>query len=125
MPSDRDGNSESAIRKKVDESWKDTVAKEKTGPGQGSPDREKKADGRFPFLVSSLAMQALMALGLAADPSGYAQEPDPAQARPIIDTLLLLQEKTKGNLTEQEETLLRNTLYELQTAFVQVNEKNK
>jgi hypothetical protein len=64
-------------------------------------------------------MTALMQLGLAA-PQGAKSEVDLMGARQTIDTLSLLQEKTKGNLTPVEENMLQNVLYELRMAYLEV-----
>ena len=64
-------------------------------------------------------MTALMQLGLAA-PQGAKPEVDLMGARQTVDTLALLQEKTKGNLTPVEENMLQNVLYELRMAYLEV-----
>jgi len=46
--------------------------------------------------------------------------PDIMAARQTIDTISILAEKTKGNLTPAEETLVQNVLYELRMAYVEV-----
>ena len=60
-----------------------------------------------------------MQLGLAA-PQGAKPEVDLIGARQTIDTLAMLQEKTKGNLTPAEENMLQNCLYELRMAYLEV-----
>jgi hypothetical protein len=50
------------------------------------------------------------------------KEEDLPQAKFIIDTLGMLQEKTKGNLTPEESKLLENMLYELRTQYVAKNQ---
>lgn len=80
------------------------------------------------FLVISLKTQAEAALGLirfSEDPEEQPREPNFRVARHAIDTLAMLQEKTKGNLVWDEERLLHNTLTELRFRFVQINEINK
>jgi hypothetical protein len=75
----------------------------------------------FTFLILSLRAQAEMQLGLMA----YGEEkPEPNLpiARHTIDTLAVLQEKTKGNLTIEEQRLLENSITELRFRFVQVTE---
>jgi hypothetical protein len=47
---------------------------------------------------------------------------DPSQAKFIIDTLGMLQDKTKGNLSAEETQLLENLLYELRTAYLSAGE---
>lgn len=73
----------------------------------------------FERFVASLYMSALMQLGLMHE---QAAEPivDLFGARQTIDTLAILAEKTKGNLTLTEDNLLQNGLYELRMAYVEV-----
>jgi len=73
----------------------------------------------FEKFVASLYMTALMQLGLAA-PQGSKPEVDLIGARQTIDTIAMLQEKTKGNLTSAEANILQNCLYELRMAYLEV-----
>ena len=77
----------------------------------------------FEFLVFSLKTQAEIRLGLL--PFGADEkdaEPDLPAARHAIDMLGMLSEKTRGNLTLEEQRLIENSLTELRFRFVQVNE---
>jgi hypothetical protein len=73
----------------------------------------------FDRFVASIYMTALMQLGLVHEQGGQPRV-DLIGARQTIDTLVLLREKTKGNLTPQEENLLSNSIYEVQMAYVEV-----
>jgi hypothetical protein len=73
----------------------------------------------FDRFIASLYMTALMQLGLLQEQGGQPRI-DVLGARQTIDTLALLRDKTKGNLTPQEDTLLANSLYEVQMAYVEV-----
>ena len=73
----------------------------------------------FGHLVSSLYMTALMQLGLMHQ-EGAQSHLDLIGARSTIDTLALLEQKTRGNLTEAESKMLQHSLYELHLAFVEV-----
>jgi Domain of unknown function (DUF1844) len=80
----------------------------------------------FEFLVFSLKTQAEMSLGLHAfggseDASGQ-EEPDLLSARHMIDMLAMLTEKTRGNLSLEEQRLIENSLTELRFRYVQVSE---
>lgn len=78
----------------------------------------------FEFLVFSMRAQAEMQLGLFH--FGEDQErpqPDLPMARHTIDMLAVLQEKTKGNLSLEEQRLIENSLTELRFRFVQASEK--
>lgn len=78
----------------------------------------------FTFLVSSLMFQAQMELGLLhfGDEKDR-PEPNLPRAKHSIDLLGALQEKTKGNLTIEEDRLLSNGLTELRFRFVQVSDE--
>jgi hypothetical protein len=71
----------------------------------------------FDFLIYSLRLQAEMNLGML--PFGDKQEPDFELARHHIDLLAMLQEKTKGNLSAEEQRQLDNSITELRFRFVQ------
>jgi hypothetical protein len=75
------------------------------------------------FLVFSLRTQAEIQLGLVHFGEGEPPEPDLRMARHSIDLLAVLLEKTKGNLTLDEQRLLENSLTELRFRFVQVSDK--
>ncbi len=115
--------------KKVDESWKEQVAREK---GEAHREEEKDAaqraratrgefprmDASFTSLVAELAMQASLFLGEIPDPETNEPLEDFNRAKYLIDELGILEEKTKGNLTPQEEQALRNILFELRMKYV-------
>jgi hypothetical protein len=86
---------------------------------QGQPHRAQDFEITFEKFIASLYMSALMQLGLAA-PQGAKPEVDLLGARQTIDTLAILQEKTKGNLTAAEQSMLQNCLYELRMAYLEV-----
>lgn len=77
----------------------------------------------FEFLVFSLKMQAEMRLGLVNFGEDKDAAPDLPAARHAIDLLALIAEKTKGNLTIEEQRLIDNSLTELRFRFVQASEK--
>ena len=80
----------------------------------------------FSFLVSSLMFQAQMELGLLHfGEENDRPEPNLPRAKHSIDLLGALEEKTKGNLTLEEERLLTNGLTELRYRFVQVSDELK
>jgi hypothetical protein len=76
----------------------------------------------FTFLVLSLRTQAEMQLGLMAYGEEAHPKPELDLARHTIDMLGVLSEKTKGNLSLEEQRLLENSLTELRFRFVQVSE---
>jgi hypothetical protein len=82
----------------------------------GQPPRE----ATFLQFLYGMHLQALMHLGHVPNPIEGEAKTDLANARYSIDLLGVLQEKTKGNLTEEEEAYLRSSLYELRMAYVEV-----
>lgn len=78
---------------------------------------------RFAMLVSYLSTTAMFQLGLLPGPGGDYIPADLANARRTIDLLDVLQEKTSGNLTQQEAKLLDEVLYELRMTFVEVEKR--
>jgi hypothetical protein len=79
----------------------------------------KDLEMTFERFVASLYMTAMLQLGLMQEEGGQPRI-DLIGARQTIDTLSLLAEKTKGNLTSREEAFLQNSLYELRMAYVEV-----
>lgn len=77
----------------------------------------------FEFLVFSLKMQAEMRLGLMNFGEEKDAPPDLPSARHAIDLLAMIAEKTKGNLTLEEQRLVENSLTELRFRFVQISQK--
>jgi hypothetical protein len=73
----------------------------------------------FERFLASLYMTAMLQLGLMHEQGGQPQV-DIIGARQTIDTLALLAEKTKGNLTPTEQNFLQNSLYEVRMAYVEV-----
>ena len=78
----------------------------------------------FEFLIFSLKMQAEMRLGLLSfgGDGDQPEQPDLPSARHAIDMLAMLAEKTRGNLSVEEQRLIENSLTELRFRFVQVTE---
>jgi len=124
-------NREQDTQKKVDEDWKHQVQeekrrlaeKEKARPRTSAAGTRPGARGplptpTFPQFLSGLASQVLISLGEVENPMTGKREVDLAQAQHTIDLLQMLQEKTQGNLTEQEGTFLTNVLHDLRLRYV-------
>jgi hypothetical protein len=79
----------------------------------------KDLEMTFERFMASLYMTAMLQLGLMHEEGGQPRI-DLIGARQTIDTLSLLADKTKGNLTSTEENFLQNCLYELRMAYVEV-----
>src|SRR5271163_510967 len=79
----------------------------------------KELEVSFERFMASLYMTAMMQLGLMHEPGGQPGV-DIIGARQTIDTLSMIADKTKGNLTTKEQGFLQNCLYELRMAYVEV-----
>jgi hypothetical protein len=91
----------------------------------GSASDEKKGPVLdFSALVLSLGSSAIVHLGEAPDPtSGQKSAPDFALAQQSIDLLAMLEEKTRGNLTDDERKFLEGILFDLRMMFVEVSKR--
>ncbi len=79
----------------------------------------KEFEMTFERFMASLYMTAMLQLGMMRE-QGQQPRIDIIGARQTIDTLSLIAEKTRGNLTPTEENFLQNSLYELRMAYVEV-----
>jgi len=116
----------------IDEDWKHEAQREKEVlAAQEAQAKEKEAEAGPPrggplpeaslaALISMLATQALFALGFLQIKGEEAREPDLDLARYNIELLGALEDKTKGNLTPEEQELLKSTLADLRMGFVSV-----
>ena len=71
----------------------------------------------FSLFISSLSMQALILLGEMDSPFTHKKEENLDQAKYVIDTIAMLKEKTRGNLTDDEINFMDNILYELRMKY--------
>jgi hypothetical protein len=72
----------------------------------------------FATFVASLNASALLHLGAIEDPSSGTKNKNLPMAKQTIDILNMLQEKTSGNLSTEEENMLKNILYDLRIMYV-------
>jgi hypothetical protein len=117
----------------IDEDWKSQVEAEKEaakmmdeaeqaeeGTETSRAEEPEMPPPSFEMLIQTFAMQVLVALGQIPDPIEKKPVVRLGVARHFVDTLALLEEKTKGNLTPEEEQLLDGTLHQLRMAYVSV-----
>lgn len=104
-------------KKQVDESWKEAANKEKETI-ETQQEEFAPPEPTFSFFITTLALQASIALGIIPNPADNKKEENLSQAKFLIDTMTMLQEKTKNNLSKEESDLLENILYELRMSFV-------
>ncbi|MFA5553392.1 MAG: DUF1844 domain-containing protein [Phycisphaerae bacterium] len=109
----------------VDEDWKAQAQKEKETLAEQEQTEQQQQRGPLPkgdlaALISMLTTQILFALGVLHFEGQEPKEPDLELAKFNIDILAAIEEKTKGNLSEQEEKVLKNTLSEVRMAYVKM-----
>ena len=104
------GNHESAATEGNSPPSPQTQGVPPVGASEGVP--------RFLDLVQSLQMGAMVGLGMLQGPDGERPPVDLPAAKDSIDLLGILQEKTKGNLTKEEEEVLREGLYHLRMGYM-------
>ena len=120
-------NPDGTLREDVEEPEEERAQREAEPTGAGGA-REEEARRRAPLppvdfsgLIVSLAQAAMMHLGQLPDPKTGERRRDMELARHTIDTIAMLKDKTRGNLSEEEQKLLDHTLTDLRLAYVQLN----
>jgi hypothetical protein len=121
----------------IDEDWKSQVEAEKEAEkaaAQPPPEAQEPAEARpssargslppadLTFLVSSLYLQGIIALGLMVSPVTKKANVQLDQAKHVIDMLTMLQQKTEGNRTPEESADLEGALHELRLTYVTISE---
>ncbi len=117
------GKSTEFIHKKVDESWKDSVQKEREISAQPLTEAPAQPEADFLSFVSELAMQAFMALGLTPNPVTGKTEANFPHAKYLIDIVQMLSDKSQGNLSPQEAEQMKTLLYQLHLKFVETTKR--
>lgn len=104
-------------KKKIDESYKEKVEKEK----EEAKNKEEftPPEVSFSFFVTTIGIQAAISLGDMPNPQNNKKEENLPQARFLIDTLGMIKEKTQNNLSKEESGHLEEMLYELRLCYAQ------
>lgn len=105
--------------KKEDKDWKEKVVEDKKKEEFKMPPLEVN----FMMFITSLSMQAMMSLGLYPNPITKKEEKNLDAAKYTIDTITMIQEKTKGNLTSEESRLIDNILYDLRMKYIETSKE--
>lgn len=107
------------------EKTESATASENATAGSSASDSSASESGgqqlppaNFMVLLSTLATQAMASLGFIPDPSTGKPNVNRPMAKHFIDMLAMLQEKTKGNLDEEETNHLRDALHQLRMTYV-------
>ena len=88
-------------------------------------DLKQKYSQLFLYLLSSFEMSALVQMGKIKNPATDKLEKDLMQAQLSIDIIDMMKEKTKGNLSDDEQTFLDNMIAQLKLNYVDEAEKDK
>lgn len=126
--------------KRVDESWKEQVEKEKQTPQEKQSSTEATAQpiepaapegepvavspegempqARFDLFISGLAMEAMVAMGDIPHPTTHQQTINLPQAKYLIDLIGIIEQKSQGNLTVDEEKLMKDAIYQLRMRYL-------
>jgi hypothetical protein len=121
-----ESNTEKTPNIQVDSDWKAEAQAEKERLSEAEQKVEDNAEQRkmpepnFRGLLGILASQALMGLGMHQDPSGKGVMVDLEGSKFAISLLEMLEDKTKGNLSEEESAEIKQLTAELQSRFVQI-----
>ncbi len=129
-----DNAPDNAPKIQVDSDWKAEAQAEKERLAReaeaaeakgGSPKPGELPPADFQTLIGSIASQAVMGLGAVRDPKSGGVVIDLPAARFAIDLLAVIEEKTKGNLSDDESRELTQALSELRNRFVQISDAVK
>jgi hypothetical protein len=109
-------------KKETDEQWKEEARREKERLDRALQEERERSqrvpEANFSLFVSGLATQVLISLGELANPLTGRKEKSLPEAKYTIDTLAILKDKTRGNLTPEESALLEGFLTDLRLRYV-------
>ena len=112
---------EQELNKEDQEPEKEPAKEEKDQETASANEQEAEAqlpEINFPTFIISLNASALVNLGAIEDPASGKKVKNLLIAKQTIDILSMLEEKTRGNLTEEEGKILKNILYDLRIIYV-------
>ena len=113
---EKEDKKESSGEEVKDQAQKETTPEEKQKPEIHLPEIN------FATFIISLNASALVNLGVIEDPASGKKIKNLAMGKQTIDILSMMEEKTKGNLTAEEENMLKNILYDLRIIYVKEKE---
>ena len=119
---DEDGESKGDIEDKEDVK-KENKKDDKIGEKRENSERVPLPEVNFNSLIFSLSSSALFHLGEIADPQTGKTLKDFPLAKHSIDTIAMLKEKSKGNLTEEESKFIESVLTDLRWRYVKATKK--
>ena len=105
------------------EAEKEALRKKEEEDAKNEPEQNLFPEASFSSHLSMLATQAIAALGQLPDPASGKPTINKPFAKHIIDTISVLEEKTKGNLTDEESQMLDSLLHQLRMAYMSAPNK--
>ena len=121
----QDGDNREQSKVKVDEDWKQSVAEEKARARERQEAHAGKDAARPPlpepsiqFFMAGLYAQTLVLLGEMENPATGRKTVDIQEAAYMVDTIAMLKDKTRGNLTPDEDAYVQNILTDLRMRYV-------
>lgn len=81
--------------------------------------RESEAEADFNIFITSLSMQAMIFMGEMANPITNETKVELPRAKYLIETISMIKDKTKGNLTTEENKLIDDMLYTLRLKYAE------
>jgi hypothetical protein len=118
---EKENRREETKREEIKAKAEEAAAPAKEKPAAPAADAPKRAPA-FENLIRMIGSNAAMVLGAYADPRTGQPVIDPDAARELIDMLDALQEKTKGNLAPEEDSLLLDLLGKLKMTYLEINQ---
>ena len=113
---EKEDKKESSGEEVKDQAQKETAPEEKQEPETHLPEIN------FPTFIISLNASALVHLGVIEDPATGKKVKNLPMGKQTIDILSMLEKKTRGNLSKEEENMLKHILYDLRIIYVKEKE---
>lgn len=106
----------------VDDDWKQEARQEKERLAQQEAQAkpEQLPEASFADLLNLVAIQAMVGLGLVSGPGGERMPPNLPVAKHFIDVMEVLEQKTRNNLTPEEQQLLQKVIHDMRMGFVEL-----
>ena len=115
-------DTEGKVKEEAKEEAKEEGKKDETAEERVEKEFTPLPEVNFSSFLLSLSSSILLHLGEIADPQSGEKKKDLALAKQTIDIITLLKDKTKGNLTEEEQNLMEHLLYDLRMRFVKASQ---
>lgn len=106
-------------RKKIDEEWDLRAQADRENVAEQNKDNPTLPDASFMLLLAGTATQAYIQLGEIENPLTKTNEQNLGQAKYTINTIKIIEDITKGNISEEESKYMENLIYDLRSKYLQ------